>query len=120
MRRFVGSPPGGHAVPTLPESPRSTAVRIERMLELARPPHGYHGSAGFLDVHPVGAFSKRIRIALEHHECSGARRMRCGEQRRWRQRAVDREKDRFAAPEMAGVGPDCVKRPRTEIKFRNS
>ena len=87
------------------------------MLELARPPHGYHGIAGFLGVHPVSAFSKWIRVALEHDQRGCARRICCCEQRRWCQRAVDREKDRFATPEIIqhrgdAVGPLLQRRQR--------
>ena len=59
------------------------------MFELPRPPHARPWQRGFPRGRPVGAFGKRIRVALEHDQRGGARRMCCREQRRWRERAVD-------------------------------
>jgi class 3 adenylate cyclase len=43
--------------------------------ELPRAPHGEIGSEGFLAVHSFGAFSKRIRVALERiRTCRGTRK----------------------------------------------
>ena len=78
------------------------------MLELARAPHGDHGSDDFLASEPVGAFSQRIRVALEHDQRGGAGRMCCREQRRCRERAVDRDEDRFATPEIVEHRGDAV------------
>jgi hypothetical protein len=65
------------------------------MMELARPPHSDHGSVGFVAIEP-GALSRRIGVALERDQRGCARRMCCREQCCWRERAVDREEDRFA------------------------
>ena len=78
------------------------------MLELPRAPHGDHGSEDFLGIEPISAFSHRIRVALEHDQRGGAGRMCCREQRRCRERAVDREEDRFAAPEIVEHRGDAV------------
>jgi hypothetical protein len=69
------------------------------MLYLSRAPHSDRGSVPFLANEPIGALSPlshRIRVALEHDERGGARRMCRGEQRRCRERAGAREQDRFA------------------------
>ncbi len=78
------------------------------MLELPRAPHGDHGSEDFLEVGSIGAFSKRIRVALEDDQRGCTGRMCRGEKRRWRERAVDREEDRFAAPEIVEHRGDAV------------
>jgi hypothetical protein len=107
-----------HPSPRCPDLLVPGHVQIQKMVELPRPPHGYHGSTGFLGVHRVGAFSKRFRIALEYHECGGARGICCREHRARRDRAVDRDNDRFAAPEIVkhrgdAVGPLLQRRQRT-------
>ena len=83
-------------------------VRIEHMLELSRAPHGDHGSDELPRIEPVGAFSHRIRVALEHDQRGCAGRMCRREQRRCRERAVDREEDRFATPEIVEHRGDAV------------
>ena len=50
----------------------------------------------------------RIRVALEHDERGGARRICRREQRRGRERAGAREKDRFAAAEIVEHRGDAV------------
>ena len=65
-------------------------------------------ASDFLGCEPIGAFSHRIRVALEHDQRGGAGRMCCREQRRCRERAVDREEDRFATPEIVQHRGDAV------------
>ena len=55
-------------------------------------PHMATMAARTSSVGPLGAFSQRIRVALEHDQRGGAGRMCCCEQRRCRERAVDRER----------------------------
>ena len=50
----------------------------------------------------------RMRVALEHDERGGARRICCREQRPRRERAGAREKDRFAAAEIVEYRSDAV------------
>ena len=83
-------------------------VRIHDMLQLPRPPHGDHRQRGLPRCEPIGAFSHRIRVALEHDQRGCAGRMCCREQRRRRERAVDREEDRFATPEIVEHRGDAV------------
>jgi hypothetical protein len=78
------------------------------MLGLARPPHGDEGRAAFLEFHSSGAFGKRIRVALERDQCCRPGRICRCEQRRGRARAVDREYDRFATPEIVKHRGDAV------------
>ena len=59
-------------------------------------------------IEPVGAFSQRIRVALEHDQRGCAGRMCRREQRRCRERAVAREEDRFATPEIVEHRGDAV------------
>ena len=71
----------------------------------------------FLGIGSIGAFSHRIRVALEHDQCGCAGRMCCREQRRWCQRADDGEEDRFTTPEIVehrgdAVGPLLQRRQR--------
>ena len=68
------------------------------MLELSRPSHGVHRSENFLS-NQLGAVA-RICVAFEHDQRGGAGRMCCCEQGRRRECAVDREENRFSAPEI--------------------
>jgi hypothetical protein len=61
------------------------------MLGLSRTPHRDHGSRD--SSHPMG-------VALEHYKRACAGRMGSREQRRCRERPIDRDEDRFAAPEI--------------------
>ena len=84
-------------------------VRIDHMLDLARAPHRDHGSERIpLKSSPSVRCSNRIRVALEHDQRGRARRMCRREQRRWRERAVDREEDRFATSEIVEHRGDAV------------
>ena len=62
----------------------------------------------FLGSGSLGAFSKRIRIAFEHDQRGCAGRICCREQRCFRECAVDRDEDRFAAPEIVKHRGDAV------------
>ena len=70
------------------------------MLDLPRSPHGDHGIEEFLRTEPISVFSQQICVALEHDQRGCAGRMCCCEQRPRRERAVDRDEDRFATPEI--------------------
>jgi hypothetical protein len=76
------------------------------MLELASPPHGDHRSEGFLSNQFCAIC--RIRVALEHHQRGCAGRMCCREERRRCECAVNREEDRFTAPEIVKHRGDAV------------
>ena len=60
----------------------------------------------FLGIEPTDA--RGIRVALEHDQRGGARRMCRREQRRCRERADAREEDRFATPEIVEHRGDAV------------
>ena len=93
-------------------------IRIQRMLKLARAPEGEHGVRGFLGGRTLRAFNLRVGIAFGCDQRRRAGRMRCREQRGCRERAIDREEDRFAATEIVehrgdAVGPLLQGRQRT-------
>jgi hypothetical protein len=67
------------------------------MFELPRAPRGDQASLAFIGSDPTSAFGNWIRVALEHHKRGSAGRIRCRKKRRCRERAVEREEDRFAA-----------------------
>ena len=50
----------------------------------------------------------RICVTVEHDQRGGARRMCRREQRRWRERGVRRDENRFATPEVVEHRGDAV------------
>ena len=76
------------------------------MLELSRPPHGDHRSENSSPTESVRV--ARICVAFEHDQRGCAGRMCCREQRRRRECAVDREENRFSAPEIVKHRGDAV------------
>ena len=97
-----------HSCPRCPDLLVPWHVRIEHMLGLPRAPHGDHGGDDFLADRPVGAFSHRIRVTLQHDQRGGAGRMCRREQRPCRERAGVREEDRFTTPEIVEHRGDAV------------
>jgi hypothetical protein len=79
------------------------------MLVFPGPPHGDPRVEGFLSF-LIAPFGSRIaaRVALEHDKRGCARRICRSEQRRWRERPVGRDEDRFAAPEIVEHRRDAV------------
>ena len=75
------------------------------MLHLPVPHMRTTRSLGFVS-NECGA--ARIRVTLEHDQRGGARRMCRREQRRCRERGVDRDEDRFATPEVVEHRGDAV------------
>ena len=75
------------------------------MLDLPAAPHADHRGVNFVS-NECG--SARIRVTVEHDQRGGARRICRREQRRWRERGVGREEDRFATPEVVEHRGDAV------------